>query len=73
LRGDRALGHRDIVGQRQRGILHDGDVVTLKDKKAVRSQFEAWATDGLERILVSHGAPIDDPRRTLLELAGALA
>jgi hypothetical protein len=45
----------------------------IRDKKAVRSQLEAWATDGLERILVSHGAPIDDPRRTLLELAGALA
>lgn len=45
----------------------------IKDKKVVRTQLQAWAADGLERILVSHGAPIDDPRGTLLELAGALA
>lgn len=42
----------------------------VKDKDAVRAQLRAWANDSsIERILVSHGAPIDNPRKTLLELA----
>jgi hypothetical protein len=43
----------------------------IKDKEAVRAQLRAWANDpAIERILVSHGAPIERPRETLLELAG---
>lgn len=42
----------------------------VKDKEAMREQLRAWANDsGLERILVAHGAPIENPRETLLELA----
>jgi len=37
----------------------------------VKTQLRDWAgLDGLERIVVSHGAPIENPRETLLELAG---
>jgi hypothetical protein len=44
----------------------------VKDEEAVRAQLRTWAgLDGLERILVAHGAPIDDPRSTLLALAAA--
>jgi hypothetical protein len=46
----------------------------IDDKAAVRAQLEDWAKlADLERVLVSHGAPIENPRNTLLELAGALA
>jgi hypothetical protein len=47
----------------------------VEDKKALRGQFLAWANDpALRRILVSHGAPIeDDPRGALKALADALA
>ena len=46
----------------------------IDDKAAVRSQLEEWAKlADLERVLVSHGAPIENPRATLLKLAGALA
>ena len=42
----------------------------VKDKAAMRAQLRAWADDpAIERILVSHGAPIEHPRETLLELA----
>jgi hypothetical protein len=42
----------------------------VKDKEAMRAQLRAWADDpAIERILVSHGAPIEHPRETLLELA----
>ncbi|HEY5921622.1 MAG TPA: hypothetical protein VIV11_08120 [Kofleriaceae bacterium] len=37
----------------------------------VRAQLRAWAADNFERILVSHGAPINNPRETLLDLAAA--
>jgi hypothetical protein len=38
----------------------------------MRAQLRAWAElAGLERILVAHGAPIDNARETLLELAAA--
>lgn len=43
----------------------------VKDKDAMRAQLRAWANDSaIQRILVSHGAPIENPRETLLELAG---
>lgn len=43
----------------------------VKDKERVRAQLRAWADDSaIERILVSHGAPIENPRETLLKLAG---
>lgn len=42
----------------------------IKDKEAMRAQLRAWADDpAIERILVSHGAPIEHPREALLELA----
>lgn len=42
----------------------------VKDKDAMRAQLRAWANDSsIERILVSHGAPIENPRETLLKLA----
>lgn len=42
----------------------------VKDKDAMREQLRAWANDaGLERILVSHGDPIEKPREALLALA----
>jgi len=45
----------------------------VDDKEALRGQFLAWANDpALRRILVSHGAPIDDPRGALKALAEAL-
>jgi hypothetical protein len=45
----------------------------VRDRRALRAQLEAWAqVDALERLLVSHGAPIDNPRSTLLVLADAL-
>ena len=47
----------------------------VADKEALRGQFLAWANDpALRRILVSHGAPIeDDPQGALRRIAGALA
>jgi len=46
----------------------------IDDKSAVRTQLEDWAKlADLERVLVSHGAPIENPRHALLKLAGALA
>jgi hypothetical protein len=45
----------------------------VKDKQAVRAQLESWASmTSLERVLVSHGAAIDQPQSTLRELAGTL-
>jgi hypothetical protein len=45
----------------------------VHDRSAVRAQLEAWANVGdLERVLVSHGGPIDNPRSTLLVLADGL-
>jgi hypothetical protein len=44
----------------------------VKDDARVRQQLREWAdVDGLERIVVSHGAPITNARETLLELAAA--
>lgn len=45
----------------------------VKDKGAVREQLQRWATEDLERILVSHGMPIEKPRETLLQLARGLS
>ena len=47
----------------------------IDDKAALRKQLLEWAElDGLKRILVSHGAPIeDDPARILRGLAESLA
>jgi len=43
----------------------------VADEWEVKTQLRDWAgQDGLERILVAHGAPIENPRETLLELAG---
>jgi hypothetical protein len=45
----------------------------LKDARALRSQFEAWAEQPVERILVSHGRPIvADAGEVLRELARSL-
>jgi len=41
----------------------------VKDEAAMRAQLERWAELGLERILVSHGEVIENPRETLHELA----
>ena len=42
----------------------------LGDKEALRSQLRAWADDpAIERIVVSHRAPIEHPRETWLKLA----
>lgn len=47
----------------------------IKDRTALREQLLLWAKDqSLRRILVSHGAVIDDhPRDTLMKLAESLA
>ena len=47
----------------------------VEDKRALRAQLIRWAElDGLKRIIVSHGAPIEgDPRGTLRRLAESLA
>jgi hypothetical protein len=46
----------------------------IKDKAAVARQLRQWAElPRLKRVLVSHGAPIEnDPKATLRELAGSL-
>ena len=46
----------------------------VEDEKALRAQLLEWADNPtLNRILVSHGAPIeDDPRGTLRKIAGSL-
>jgi len=49
-------------------------MVLLKDARALRAQLLKWADIGsLRRILVSHGAPIEDnPRQVLRDLAASL-
>jgi hypothetical protein len=45
----------------------------VSDKGALRAQLEAWAARPIERILVSHGSPIDDGASEVLrQLAGSL-
>lgn len=41
----------------------------VDDKTAVKAQLRRWANDGFERLVVAHGAPIEQPRDTLLALA----
>jgi hypothetical protein len=41
------------------------------DEVRVKEQLRQWADLDLEQVLVSHGAPIENPRETLLELAAA--
>jgi hypothetical protein len=42
----------------------------VADQAELRDQLRAWAyLPGLERLLVSHGAPIEPPQQTLLALA----
>ena len=44
----------------------------VKNDNEVRTKLRDWAAlDGLERIIVAHGAAITEPRKTLLELATA--
>jgi len=49
-------------------------LMLVADKAALRAQLVQWAElDSLQRILVSHGAPIEDhPSRTLRDLASSL-
>jgi hypothetical protein len=48
-------------------------LAVVKDKRALRSQLEAWATPKLARIVMSHGQTIaDDPARALRDMAAAL-
>jgi hypothetical protein len=49
-------------------------MATIEDTKALRDQLLQWADlESLERVLVSHGAPIEeDARGTLRELAASL-
>jgi hypothetical protein len=41
----------------------------VADEPAMKAQLRRWANEGFERILVAHGAQIDNPRQTLLALA----
>jgi hypothetical protein len=41
----------------------------VDDRDAVNAQLRRWADDGYERVIVAHGAPIENPRETLLALA----
>jgi hypothetical protein len=46
----------------------------VEDRRALRDQFEQWAKlDGIKRIILAHGAPIDaDPSGTLRRIAASL-
>lgn len=47
--------------------------MVVKDRAAVRAQLEAWSQlDGLERLLMSHGEPIEQPRPVLRALAASI-
>jgi hypothetical protein len=47
----------------------------IRDKNAVRDQLRAWAMQSprIERVIVSHGAPVENPSPALTKLADALA
>jgi hypothetical protein len=48
-------------------------LAVVRDKQALRSQFENWAARNITRIVVSHGETIvDEPARALREMAAAL-
>lgn len=57
------------------GHPHQPKLVKMRlvdDDKAMRAQLRTWAAiPGLERLLVAHGAAIDNARETLLALAAA--
>ena len=45
----------------------------VDDEKALRDQLLQWAAiESLERILVSHGSPIEGDPRLLRDVAGTL-
>lgn len=45
----------------------------VKDAGALRAQFERWADEPVERVLVSHGRPVvDDAAGALRAIAAAL-
>jgi len=64
--------HHLGVGAERPRIAKPVAMKLIDDRRAVRTQLEAWAQADLERILVAHGAPIDNPRATLLDLASGL-
>ena len=41
----------------------------VDDEPALKAQLRRWANDGFERIIVAHGAPIENPREALTALA----
>lgn len=41
----------------------------VDDESKLKAQLRRWANDGFERLLVAHGAPIENPRETLMALA----
>lgn len=41
----------------------------VADRAAVNAELRRWANNGFERVLVAHGAPIENPRDALLALA----
>jgi hypothetical protein len=41
----------------------------VTNKAELKDQLRAWASLGFERIIVAHGAPIENPREALLQLA----
>jgi hypothetical protein len=41
----------------------------VDDEAAMKAELRRWANTGFERVLVAHGAPIENPREALLALA----
>jgi hypothetical protein len=65
----RALGFAGPAPRVPRAVRR----LLIKDAKAVRAQFERWAREPVERILVSHGQPIlEDAPNVLRRLAASL-
>jgi len=68
------LGRFGFAGKKARipGVVK---IAMIKDKAALRDQLLQWAEiESLERILVSHGSPIEDnARQVLRDLASSLA
>jgi len=50
-------------------------MAVIEDTEALRAQLLQWAEiDSLQRILVSHGSPIEEnPSQVLRDLAGSLS
>lgn len=53
-------------------IPRDVRGLLIADKAALAGQFRAWADEGLDRIIPSHGTIIDDPAPVLRRLAAEL-